>query len=115
MELSGAEFIRRFLQHVLPHRFLKLRYYGFFRSQQRPQLQQLKASLSATPPVEDPLPDLAQNQNTPSEPEPRPKAILCPGVDTPCNCSNNCRARNSPPALLDPSGLREPSQSETLK
>ena len=81
--LPAQEFIRRFLQHVLPHRFLKLRYYGFFRSQQRPQLQQLKAWLSATPALADPLPDLAQNQNTSSQPEPRPKAIRCPRCGLP--------------------------------
>lgn len=30
MELSAEEFIRRFLQHVLPSRFHKIRYYGLF-------------------------------------------------------------------------------------
>jgi hypothetical protein len=30
MELSAEEFIRRFLQHVLPSRFHKVRYYGLF-------------------------------------------------------------------------------------
>jgi hypothetical protein len=29
MTLSGVEFIRRFLLHVLPFRFMKIRYYGF--------------------------------------------------------------------------------------
>ena len=29
MTLSGIEFIRRFLLHVLPDRFMKIRYYGF--------------------------------------------------------------------------------------
>ena len=29
MELSAMEFIRRFLLHVLPKRFMKIRYYGF--------------------------------------------------------------------------------------
>lgn len=30
MTLDALEFIRRFLQHVLPTRFMKVRYYGFF-------------------------------------------------------------------------------------
>ena len=30
MTLSAVEFIRRFLQHVLPKGFVKIRYYGFF-------------------------------------------------------------------------------------
>lgn len=29
MTLAATEFIRRFLLHVLPHRFMKIRYYGF--------------------------------------------------------------------------------------
>lgn len=29
MTVSGVEFIRRFLLHVLPFRFVKIRYYGF--------------------------------------------------------------------------------------
>jgi hypothetical protein len=81
--LPAPEFIRRFLQHVLPHRFPKLRYYGFFRSQQRPQLQQLKAFLSLTPTVEVPLFDLPHNPDTPNQPEPRPKSILCPQCGRP--------------------------------
>ena len=81
--LPAEEFIRRFLQHVLPLRFPKLRYYGFFRSQQRPHLQQLKTLLSLTPAVEDPLSDLAQKQDTPSQPEPSPKSILCPQCGRP--------------------------------
>jgi hypothetical protein len=29
MDLPATEFIRRFLIHVLPYRFMKIRYYGF--------------------------------------------------------------------------------------
>ncbi len=29
MQLDGAEFLRRYLLHILPHRFPKVRYYGF--------------------------------------------------------------------------------------
>ena len=36
MTLDGPEFIRRFLMHVLPHRFVKIRYYGLFASRNRP-------------------------------------------------------------------------------
>jgi hypothetical protein len=35
MSLDGAEFIRRFLMHVLPHCFVKIRYYGIFVSRNR--------------------------------------------------------------------------------
>ena len=30
--LSGVEFLRRFCMHVLPHRFVKIRYYGIYNS-----------------------------------------------------------------------------------
>jgi hypothetical protein len=39
--LLAEDFIRRFLQHVLPKGFVKVRYYGFF----SPGLQQRLASL----------------------------------------------------------------------
>lgn len=35
MALSADEFIRRFLLHVLPHRFMKIRYYGFLANKNR--------------------------------------------------------------------------------
>jgi hypothetical protein len=35
MTLSGEEFIRRFLLHILPKRFFKIRYYGIFASRKR--------------------------------------------------------------------------------
>lgn len=35
MTLDISEFMRRFLQHVLPHRFVKIRYYGLLAQSQR--------------------------------------------------------------------------------
>lgn len=46
--LSAEEFIRRFLQHVLPSRFIKVRYYGLLSPAQRQLLQQARARLAAT-------------------------------------------------------------------
>lgn len=43
--VSAEEFIRRFLQHVLPKGFCKVRYYGFFSSGQRNVLQQVRQVL----------------------------------------------------------------------
>ncbi len=50
------EFIRRFLQHVLPQGFVKIRYYGFFSSGQRARLGQVAAWLkpSSAPSKEQP-------------------------------------------------------------
>ena len=43
--LAAEEFIRRFLHHVLPRGFVKVRYYGFLSSAVRPKLKDLWASL----------------------------------------------------------------------
>jgi len=43
--VPAEEFIRRFLQHVLPHRFIKVRYYGFLSSGNRDLLKKVKELL----------------------------------------------------------------------
>jgi hypothetical protein len=49
--LSVESFMQRFLQHVLPHGFVKVRYYGFFGASVRPRLVALQQHLgkSANP------------------------------------------------------------------
>ena len=46
--VTAAEFIRRFLQHVLPDRFVKVRYYGLLSPAYRQLLQQARQLLSAS-------------------------------------------------------------------
>jgi hypothetical protein len=54
-----------------------VRYYGFFRPQQREQLQLIKASLALPAPAKDLLsPQPPPTDNTPSQPG--PKVIRCP-------------------------------------
>jgi hypothetical protein len=66
--LSAEEFIRRFLQHVLPKGFVKVRYYGIFAPGRRRSLTTLRQQLEliypysanqadATPEPEDLLPE----------------------------------------------------------
>jgi hypothetical protein len=43
--LAAEEFIRRFLQHVLPKGFVKVRYYGSFSSGSRPHLAAIRQQL----------------------------------------------------------------------
>jgi hypothetical protein len=43
--LDALEFIRRFLQHVLPHNFMKVRYYGFLAAASKKKLANLKKML----------------------------------------------------------------------
>jgi hypothetical protein len=59
LSLPSAEFLRRFLLHVLPKRFVRIRYFGFLASRCRtPQLAQcrLALALAAAPPPEPPAP-----------------------------------------------------------
>ena len=51
-KLSVEEFIRRFLQHVLPRGFVKVRYYGFFSPGLRARLAYLHEQLSRPQPDE---------------------------------------------------------------
>ncbi len=45
--VAAEEFIRRFLQHVLPKGFVKVRYYGLFSLGKRPLLAQVRTLLVA--------------------------------------------------------------------
>jgi len=45
MSIKAEEFIRRFLQHVLPSGFVKVRYYGLFASANRKQLARVREIL----------------------------------------------------------------------
>jgi Putative transposase/Transposase zinc-binding domain len=59
MTLPAQEFIRRFLQHVLPQGFHKVRYYGLWSPVHRPLLHQLQlclAGCAADPPPTSPEP-----------------------------------------------------------
>jgi len=46
--VRAEEFIRRFLQHVLPDRFVKVRYYGLLSPAYRQLLAQARQLLAAT-------------------------------------------------------------------
>ncbi len=49
--LSAEEFIRRFLQHVLPRRFVRIRYFGLLGNRyRRENLERARAFLKAEPP-----------------------------------------------------------------
>ena len=48
MTLPAEEFIRRFLLHILPHRFVRIRYYGLFANRHRDrQLERCRTLLGA--------------------------------------------------------------------
>lgn len=57
MTLSGVEFLRRFLQHVLPRGFVRIRQFGLWSNSQRAkQLARCRELLTATRPAEVPAP-----------------------------------------------------------
>jgi hypothetical protein len=67
--LTAEEFIRRFLQHVLPKGFQKVRYYGLFSSGQRVRLTQARQLLGQSPP-----PQPVETET----PAPARRPLLCP-------------------------------------
>jgi len=52
MSLTGVEFLRRFSMHILPYRFVKIRYYGILGSRYKKEVQPLKDKPDLTKPVE---------------------------------------------------------------
>jgi hypothetical protein len=76
--LTAEEFIRRFLQHVLPRGFVKVRYYGFLSSGLRQRLAMLCQQLTS-PTVEQPAsPEgIVKTEIQTADPTP-PQAVLCP-------------------------------------
>jgi len=79
--LSGEEFMRRFLQHVLPRGFHKVRYFGLWHPAQRHkaarvrQMLQLKAPAKLDPPHDPGLPPFVPPD---AEPVPPIEPMICP-------------------------------------
>jgi hypothetical protein len=84
--LPVEEFIRRFLQHVLPLGFVKVRYYGLFAAGQRQRLNQARMLLERVAPVEAP------DDTT----EPKPE-VVCPRCGRPMTKRRLPPVRGKPP------------------
>lgn len=68
VQLDGHEFVRRFVRHVLPKGFRRIRQYGLLAPAARPRLDQARAAMADTPPslaVPDPPPP-----EGPADPQP---------------------------------------------
>ena len=61
MTLAAEEFIRRFLLHVLPSRFQRIRYYGFLGNPHRQAKLTLCRRLLGAPPDKAPLPETSDD------------------------------------------------------
>ena len=87
MTLSNEEFVRRFAQHILPHRFVRIRHYGILSSSwKRGKLQSLQASLKVL------------------RPGARPKTLLrkCPCCKTGTLVTIEVFGKRGPPQLYLP-------------
>ena len=79
--LSGQAFLRRFLQHVLPRGFHKVRYFGLWHPAQRHnaarvrQMLQLQAPPKLDPPQDPVVPPLEQPS---AEPVASAEPLICP-------------------------------------
>ncbi|OQA20972.1 MAG: putative transposase [Chloroflexi bacterium ADurb.Bin360] len=71
--LPAEVFIHRFLQHVLPRRLVKVRYYGFLAPGQRQRLAALRQQMAR--PDEKPAPITAEDEELPSN---RLHEVRCP-------------------------------------
>ena len=91
--LTAEEFIRRFLQHVLPNHFVKVRYYGLLSPKNRPLLRNAQRLLGVTP-KED---GHTQKKGTTSDSSYNEKTIPCPVCKNPMRCVKKIPRYSRPP------------------
>jgi hypothetical protein len=96
--VTAEEFMRRFLQHVLPKGFVKVRYYGLFSPSYRPLLHRVRLALA------DRLPSLPL-EGPPSEPQDTPQgetialegSICCPQCGRPMRLVETLKPKRGRP------------------
>jgi len=54
MTLQGVEFLRRFCQHIMPRRFVRIRHYGLLSASRRPELRTLQKAFGMNPVLQKP-------------------------------------------------------------
>ena len=98
MTLTGEEFLRRFLQHVLPKGFPRIRYFGWLANRKRGRLLPLCRVLLNQPP-----------ESAPMLSEPQPAIQECPKCKGPMRLIETFTAEeiviaeSSEPLILDTS------------
>jgi len=79
MQLTADEFIRRFLIHILPQGFHRIRHFGLFANHQRKQNLQLIRLLLGEDNTETSVPQIPE----PTQQEIKPPTFVCPACGTP--------------------------------
>jgi len=100
VDLEPLEFLRRFLEHVLPQGFHRVRLFGWFHPTARKPFHRVRALLHQAPvltPAEH-LTWLQEESLSPQEPEHHlQSAPTCPLCQAPLVCLRSWRAGQSPP------------------
>jgi hypothetical protein len=76
--LTAAELIARFLQHVLPRRFAKVRHYGLYSPSRKDDLERARALIAPPPHEPESLPPMTPDDSPPVTPDPTPTERSCP-------------------------------------
>jgi len=85
LTLPAQEFIRRFLQHVLPKGFIKVRYYGFLATSKQELLKVIKELLNAK--------GLRKEKKSPQ----KSREFTCPTCGKPMTFVEELAAQRGPP------------------
>ena len=75
--LSGVEFLQRFLQHILPRRCMKVRYYGLWSATRRADLDHARDLLPAVPAAAPTTPPATPTPTATASLAPQPVCPLC--------------------------------------
>jgi hypothetical protein len=98
--VTAEEFMRRFLQHVLPKGFVKVRYYGLFSPSYRPLLHRVRLALvdrlPPLPPQSEPE-SKAQGPAPKAEPTSPEQAVPCPQCGRPMRLVETLKPKRGRP------------------
>jgi Putative transposase/Transposase zinc-binding domain len=89
--LPVQEFLRRFLQHILPKGFVKVRYYGLFRVGMRRSLARLRSQLQLLQHIAD------QVTPAPAGSDGSPRVVICPSCGQPMRLERVVLSHNRGP------------------
>lgn len=103
--LEAMEFIRRYLQHVLPGGFVKVRYYGLYAHRHRERLNRLRGKLGTPVGDDGETTPSVQAQATPAEPAAANQTV-CPCCGQPmlpvATIPRGSSWPNAPPPVYSP-------------